>query len=189
MLSNEIISGFVVALDKKDTHFKSSKFAKDSKLISIASGGKERFNSVLNALSALDQTAKPSDWVLIHDAVRPCIKKEDVVKLMDEVADDKVGGILATRVFDTVKQKNNNGLVLTIDRQKLHLAQTPQMFRYGILKEGIEKAVKRNLHITDESEAVERLGYPIRIIDGSSSNIKITTQKDIDLANYFLKQL
>jgi 2-C-methyl-D-erythritol 4-phosphate cytidylyltransferase len=63
------------------------------------------------------------------------------------------------------------------------------MFRYGILKEGIEKAVKRNLHITDESEAVERLGYPIRIIDGSSSNIKITTQKDIDLANYFLKQL
>ena len=121
--------------------------------------------------------------------VRPCIKKEDVVKLMDEVADDQVGGILATRVFDTVKQKNNNGLVLTIDRQKLHFAQTPQMFRYGILKEAIEKAVKRNLHITDESEAVERLGYSIRIVDGSSSNIKITTQKDIDLANYFLKQL
>ena len=189
MLSNEIISGFVVALDKKDTHFKSSKFAKDSKLISIASGGKERFNSVFNALSALDQTAKPSDWVLVHDAVRPCIKKEDVVKLIDEVADDQVGGILSTRVFDTVKQKNKNGLVLTIDRQKLYIAQTPQMFRYGILKEAVEKAVERNLHITDESEAVERLGYSIRIVDGSSSNIKITTQKDIDLANYFLKQL
>ena len=189
MLSNEIISGFVVALDKKDTHFKSSQFAKDSRLISIASGGKERFNSVFNALSALDQTAKPSDWVLVHDAVRPCIKKEDVVKLVDEVADDQVGGILSTRVFDTVKQKNKNGLVLTIDRQKLYLAQTPQMFRYGILKEAVEKAVERNLHITDESEAVERLGYSIRIVDGSSSNIKITTQKDIDLANYFLKQL
>ena len=189
MLSNEIISGFVVALDKKDTHFKSSQFAKDSRLISIASGGKERFNSVFNALSALDQTAKPSDWVLVHDAVRPCIKKEDVVKLIDEVADDQVGGILSTRVFDTVKQKNNNGLILTIDRQKLHLAQTPLMFRYGILKEAVEKAVERNLHITDESEAVERLGYSIRIVDGSSSNIKITTQKDIDLANYFLKQL
>ncbi|MDC0182126.1 2-C-methyl-D-erythritol 4-phosphate cytidylyltransferase [Candidatus Thioglobus sp.] len=189
MLSNEIISGFVVALDKKDTHFKSSQFAKDSRLISIASGGKERFNSVFNALSALDQTAKPSDWVLVHDAVRPCIKKEDVVKLIDEVADDQVGGILSTRVFDTVKQKNNNGLILTIDRQKLHLAKTPQMFRYGILKEAVEKAVERNLHITDESEAVERLGYSIRIVDGSSSNIKITTQKDIDLANYFLKQL
>jgi len=189
MLSNEIISGFVVALDKKDTHFKSSQFAKDSRLISIAIGGKERFNSVFNALSALDQTAKPSDWVLVHDAVRPCIKKEDVVKLIDEVADDQVGGILSSRVFDTVKQKNNNGLTLTIDRQKLHLAQTPQMFRYGILKEAVEKAVERNLHITDESEAVERLGYSIRIVDGSSSNIKITTQKDIDLANYFLKQL
>ena len=100
-----------------------------------------------------------------------------------------MGGILATRVCDKVKQKNKNGCVLTIERQKLNLAQNPQMFRYGILKEGIEKAVKRNLHITDESEAVEHLGYPIRIIDGSSSNIKITTQKDIDVANYFLKQL
>ena len=100
-----------------------------------------------------------------------------------------MGGILSTRVFDTVKQKNNNGLILTIDRQKLYLAQTPQMFRYGILKEAVEKVVERNLHITDESEAVERLGYSIRIVDGSSSNIKITTQKDIDLANYFLKQL
>ena len=142
-----------------------------------------------SAASDVYKRQKPSDWVLIHDAVRPCIKKEDVVKLMDEVADDKVGGILATRVFDTVKQKNNNGLVLTIDRQKLHLAQTPQMFRYGILKEAVEKVVERNLHITDESEAIECLGNSIRIVDGSSSNIKITTQKDIDLANYFLKQL
>ena len=85
MLSNELISGFVVALDKKDIYFKSSNFAKDSKLISIASGGKERFNSVLNALNALDQTAKPSDWVLVHDAVRPCIKKEDVKRIKDNV--------------------------------------------------------------------------------------------------------
>ena len=187
ILSNELISGFIVALDKKDSHFKSSDFAKDPKLISITTGGKERFHSVLNALNALDQTAKPNDWVLVHDAVRPCIRKEDINKLIEEVADDKVGGILANRIVDTVKQKNNGGLVSTIDRQKLYIAQTPQMFRYAILKDSIEKAIKSNMHITDESEALESLNYSIRIVEGSSSNIKITTQEDIHLANYFLK--
>ncbi|WP_435188066.1 2-C-methyl-D-erythritol 4-phosphate cytidylyltransferase [Pseudothioglobus sp. nBUS_23] len=187
ILSNDLISGFIVALDKKDSHFKSSDFAKDPKLISIATGGKERFHSVLNALNALDQTAKPNDWVLVHDAVRPCIRKEDINNLIEEVADDKVGGILANRIVDTVKQKNNGGLVSTIDRQKLYIAQTPQMFRYAILKDSIEKAIKSNMHITDESEALESLNYSIRIVEGSSSNIKITTQEDIHLANYFLK--
>jgi len=187
ILSNDLISGFIVALDKKDSHFKSSDFAKDPKLISITTGGKERFHSVLNALNALDQTAKPNDWVLVHDAVRPCIRKEDINKLIEEVADDKVGGILANRIVDTVKQKNNGGLVSTIDRQKLYIAQTPQMFRYAILKDSIEKAIKSNIHITDESEALESLNYSIRIVEGSSSNIKITTQEDIHLANYFLK--
>ena len=187
ILSNDLISGFIVALDKKDSHFKSSDFAKDPKLISITTGGKERFHSVLNALNALDQTAKPNDWVLVHDAVRPCIRKEDINKLIEEVADDKVGGILANRIVDTVKQKNNGGLVSTIDRQKLYIAQTPQMFRYAILKDSIEKAIESNMHITDESEALESQNYSIRIVEGSSSNIKITTQEDIHLANYFLK--
>ena len=187
ILSNDLISGFIVALDKKDSHFKSSNFAKDPKLISIATGGKERFNSVLNALNALDQNAKPNDWVLVHDAARPCIRKEDINKLIEEVADDKVGGILANRIVDTVKQINNGGLVSTIDRQKLYIAQTPQMFRYAILKDSIEKAIESNMHITDESEALENLNYSIRIVEGSSSNIKITTQEDIHLANYFLK--
>ena len=188
-LSSEFISGFIVALDKKDKLFKSSVFAAHEKLISIVNGGKERFHSVQSALSELSQIAKPDDWVLVHDAVRPCIKKDDIHKLIEEVGDDKVGGILADKVVDTVKQKNSNGLVSTIDRKKLHLAQTPQMFRFGILKEAIEKAIKLNIHVTDESEALECLGYSIRIVDGSSSNIKITTQKDLELANYYLKQL
>ena len=189
ILSTESITGFIIALDKKDTYFKSSVFATHFKLISIANGGKERFHSVLNALNSLNQIAKPDDWILVHDAVRPCIKKDDIVKLIEEVADDEVGGILANGVVDTVKHKINKGLVSTIDRKKLYLAQTPQMFRFGILKEAIEKAIELNMHITDESEALENLGYSIRIVDGSSSNIKITTQKDIDLANYYLKQL
>ena len=188
-LSSEFISGFIVTLDKKDKLFKSSVFAAHEKLISIVNGGKERFHSVQSALSELSQIANPDDWVLVHDAVRPCIKKDDIHKLIKEVGDDKVGGILADKVVDTVKQKNSNGLVSTIDRKKLHLAQTPQMFRFGILKEAIEKAIKLNIHVTDESEALECLGYSIRIVDGSSSNIKITTQEDLELANYYLKQL
>jgi len=188
-LSSEFISGFIVALDKKDKLFKSSIFAAHEKLISIVNGGKERFHSVQSALSELSQIANPDDWVLVHDAVRPCIKKDDIHKLIEEVGDDKVGGILPDKVVDTVKQKNSNGLVSTIDRKKLHLAQTPQMFRFGILKEAIEKAIKLNIHVTDESEALECLGYSIRIVDGSSSNIKITTQEDLELANYYLKQL
>ena len=188
-LSIESISGFVVALAKKDTGFKSSLFAEHFKLIGIASGGKERFHSVLNALNSLDEIAEFNDWVLVHDSVRPCIKQSDIEKLIEEVSGDAIGGILANRVADTVKQKNTNGLVSTIDRKKLYMAQTPQMFRFGILKEAIEKIIKLDMHITDESEALEYLGHSVRIVNGSSSNIKITNKDDIDLANYFLNQL
>ena len=188
-LSIESISGFVVALANKDTQFESSLFAKHSKLIAIASGGKERFHSVLNALNSLDEIAEFNDWVLVHDSVRPCIKQSDIEKLIEEISGDAIGGILANRVADTVKQKNTNGLVSTIDRKKLHMAQTPQMFRFGILKKAIKKIIKLDMHITDESEALEYLGHSVRIVNGSSSNIKITNKDDIDLANYFLNQL
>ena len=188
-LSIESIAGFVVSLANKDTRFESSLFAKHSKLIAIAPGGKERFHSVLNALNSLNEVAEFNDWVLVHDSVRPCIKQSDIEKLIEEVSDDAIGGILANKVADTVKQKNTNGLVSTIDRKKLHMAQTPQMFRFGILKEALEKIIKLDMHITDESEALEYLGHSVRIVNGSSSNIKITNKDDIDLANYFLNQL
>ena len=188
-LSIESISGFVVALANKDTRFESSLFAKHSKLIAIASGGKERFHSVLNALNSLNETAQPNDWVLVHDSVRPCIKKSDIEKLIREVSNDSVGGLLATSAIDTVKEKNASGSISTIDRKQLYMAQTPQMFRFGILKEAIESAIKLGSKITDESEAIEKLGHSIKIINGSSSNIKITTKDDIELANYFLKKL
>ena len=188
-LSIESIAGFVVALANKDTRFESSLFAKHSKLIAIAPGGKERFHSVLNALNSLNEVAEFNDWVLVHDSVRPCIKESDIKKLIEEVSGDAIGGILANKVADTVKQKNTNGLVSTIDRKKLHMAQTPQMFRFGILKKAIKKIIKLDMHITDESEALEYLGHSVRIVNGSSSNIKITNKDDIDLANYFLNQL
>ena len=189
LLDINLISGFIVSLSRTDSFFKSSSFFNHSKLLETVEGGKERFNSVLNALNSLNEYAQPNDWDLVHDSVRPCTKKIDIEKLIREVSNDSVGGILATRAIDTVKEKNATGLISTIDRKKLYMAQTPQMFRFGILKEAIESAIKLDIKITDESEAIEKLGHSVKIIDGSSSNIKITSKDDIDLANYFLKKL
>ncbi len=189
LLEIKLISGFVVALSSTDSFFQSSHFYNHSKILAIAEGGKERFNSVLSALNSLNKTAQPNDWVLVHDSVRPCIKKSDIEKLIREVSNDSIGGILATSAIDTVKEKNASGSIKTIDRKKLYMAQTPQMFRFGILKEAIESAIRMGGRITDESEAIEKLGHSVKIIGGSSSNIKITAKDDIDLANYFLKKL
>jgi len=189
LLEIKLISGFVVALSSTDSFFQSSHFYNHSKILAIAEGGKERFNSVLSALNSLNNRAQPNDWVLVHDSVRPCIKKSDIEKLIREVSNDSIGGILATSAIDTVKEKNASGSIKTIDRKKLYMAQTPQMFRFGILKEAIESAIRMGGRITDESEAIEKLGHSVKIIGGSSSNIKITTKDDIDLANYFLKKL
>ncbi len=189
LLEIKLISGFVVALSSTDSFFQSSDFYNHSKILAIAEGGKERFNSVLSALNSLNNRAQPNDWVLVHDSVRPCIKKSDIEKLIREVSNDSIGGILATSAIDTVKEKNASGSIKTIDRKKLYMAQTPQMFRFGVLKEAIESAIKMGGKITDESEAIEKLGHSVKIIGGSSSNIKITTKDDIDLANYFLKKL
>jgi len=200
LLKIDVISGFVIALSEKDTLFKSSIYfnhskmlAKSSiyfnhsKMLASAKGGRERFHSVLNALNSLAKIAKPNDWILVHDSVRPCVKKIDIEMLINEVSNHQTGGILATGVVDTIKQVAIDGKVSTIDRSKLFKAQTPQMFRYGVLKDALENAVKLNHNITDDSEAIENLGYSIKIVVGSSSNIKITQIDDLEQANHYLQ--
>jgi|TARA_B110000261_G_scaffold58776_1_gene69195 2-C-methyl-D-erythritol 4-phosphate cytidylyltransferase len=187
LLEVDEIKGFVVSLSEKDTLFKSSIYFNHSKMLATAKGGKERFNSVLNALNSLSSVAKPNDWVLVHDSVRPCVKKTDIEVLINEVSNHQTGGILVTSVVDTIKQVSNDGEVSTIDRKKLYKAQTPQMFRFGILKDALDNALKLGNHITDESEAIENLGYSIKIVIGSSSNIKITQIDDLELANHYLQ--
>ena len=187
LLKVDVISGFVIALSEKDTLFKSSLYFNHSKMLASTKGGRERFNSVLNALNSLAKIAKPNDWILVHDSVRPCVKKIDIEMLINEVSNHQTGGILATGVVDTIKQVAIDGKVSTIDRSKLFKAQTPQMFRYGVLKDALENAVKLNHNITDESEAIENLGYSIKIVVGSSSNIKITQIDDLEQANHYLQ--
>ena len=187
LLEVDIISGFVISLSEDDTLFKSSIYFNHSKMLANVEGGKERLHSVLNSLNSLNKVAKPNDWVLVHDSVRPCVKKADIEMLITEVSNHPTGGILATSVVDTIKQVTVDGEVSTIDRKKLYKAQTPQMFRFGILKSALDNAIKLENHITDESEAIENLGYPIKIVIGSSSNIKITQSDDLKLANYYLQ--
>ena len=127
-------------------------------------------------------------WVGVHDAVRPCIKKEDVERLISELQNHPIGGILAVEAVDTLKKVGNEDVVRTIERNKLYQAQTPQMFRIGLLKTALEKVVEDNDHITDEAEAIERLGHSIKIVLSSKSNIKITHSDDLKLANYYLNK-
>ncbi len=188
LLDMDQISGCVVAISDNDEYFMTSPYYSHPKLLATAIGGPERFHSVLNALISLIEFAKDDDWVLVHDAVRPCIKKEDVEKLINELQNHPIGGILAVEVVDTLKKVGNEDVVRTIERNKLYQAQTPQMFRIKLLKKALEKVVEDNGYVTDEAEAIERLGHSIKIVSNSKSNIKITHNDDLKLANYYLNK-
>jgi 2-C-methyl-D-erythritol 4-phosphate cytidylyltransferase len=187
LLSIDRITACVVAVAAEDDQFKLSPYFNHPKILSIVTGGKERHLSVFNALNSLSNIANNNDWILVHDAVRPCILSEDIENLIDQVFDHPVGGILATRIIDTVKQISSQKELSTIDRKTLYHAQTPQMFRFGILNEALKKSIEFENIITDESEAIENLGHSIKIVKGSKSNIKITQTDDLKLANYYLK--
>jgi 2-C-methyl-D-erythritol 4-phosphate cytidylyltransferase len=151
-------------------------------------GGDERADSVRLALESIQGDAEQGDWVLVHDVARPCVRVEDIQNLMAQLASHKVGGVLATPVSDTVKrvahQTGNASydIAATEDRSQLWAAQTPQMFRYGLLLEGLRQALQQNYQPTDESAAIECLGHTPRVVEGSRDNIKITRLEDIAIA-------
>ena len=124
--------------------------------------------------------------IISHDAARPCVNAEEVVTLMSELKNHSNGGLLATPVIDTIKQATNRIVETTLDRSKLWQAQTPQMYRFGVLSKSLEKVIKDNLNITDEASAIELLELESVIIPSSKSNIKITTPEDLKLANFYL---
>jgi 2-C-methyl-D-erythritol 4-phosphate cytidylyltransferase len=147
-------------------------------------GGTHRAESVLNALKHIEARAAPDDWVLVHDAARPCIMTELVEQFLDEIGEDPVGGLLAMPLADTLKGGDEDQRVVkTVPRTGLWRAQTPQLFRYSILRKGIDK----NPQATDESEAVESLGHAPRLAEGENSNIKVTFAEDIVMAELILR--
>ncbi len=152
-----------------------------------ALGGAVRAQSVRNGLAALAASASDDDWVLVHDAARPCLPAMDLERLMRELKDDPVGGILAAPIGDTVKQTSGSGHIeRTIDRGGLWRALTPQMFRYGLLRAALDAALGAGLDVTDDAAAIERAGFKPRLIAGSASNIKITRPDDLAMAEAIL---
>ena len=151
-------------------------------------GGASRRDSVYNGLVAMSASVDPDDWVLVHDAARPCVGARDVQSLMRECERDEIGGLLALPVADTVKQaaKDEAGAVraaATIDRAQVWLAQTPQMFRVALLMQALQQAPAT---VTDEAAAIEALGLRPRLVAGSRDNLKVTYPEDFAVAESIL---
>ncbi len=152
-----------------------------------ATGGPTRAMSVLNGLNALI-TAAPEDWVLVHDAARPCVPRGDLNALVAECRNDAVGGLLAVPLTDTLKQADaEQRSQRSLPRERLWRAQTPQMFRHGRLTRALEQALSEGFDATDEAAAIERLGLRPRLVEGSPLNIKVTRPADLALVQAALR--
>lgn len=152
-------------------------------------GGALRADSVLAGLEALSLEANDDDWVLVHDAARPCVELADIEALIGTVIAADCGGILAQPVVDTIKRAGATGrIAATVDRSTLWRAQTPQMFRLGQLREALQQGLREGLDITDEASAMELAGHEVQLIPGSPSNLKVTVPQDLALAAWYLSQ-
>ncbi len=175
------VAGGVVVLSPGDRRFQ--RLPKPLRRgVVTTTGGPTRALSVLNGLHAL-VSAADDDWVLVHDAARPCLSRGDVEALVAECRRDPVGGLLAVPIADTVKQADDEGRCFrTLPRERLWRAQTPQMFRHGRLASALRQAFEEGFEATDEAAAIERLGHKPRLVEGSPLNIKVTRPADLLLA-------
>ncbi len=188
-LNHNLIDGVVIVLSEDDRIWSSLQIDQKDKLITTI-GGVERFHSVLNGLIALDSQLDEDDWVLVHDAARPCLEIGDIDKLINTISTHPTGGILAMPVKDTMKRSKTDNLILkTVEREGLWHALTPQMFRYKKLRQAIESAIKENIPITDEAQAIEQTGERPMLVEGSARNIKVTRPEDLALASFYLSQM
>lgn len=189
LLQLPMLKGVMVAVSREDVFWQELAVFADPR-IRVAEGGAERADSVQNALRALADDARPGDWVLVHDAARPCVRREDLQKLVSTLADHAIGGILGAPVHDTLKRVGEAGAIETTQsRAALWRAFTPQMFRHGMLLQALTNATARGLAVTDESSAMEAAGYLPQMVEGHSDNIKITTPEDLRLADMLLRQI
>ncbi len=193
LLKNKNITGLVVALQTNDAYWADIKI--DSKKpVLRTTGGNQRVDSVLNAIEKLFMTPQfnaKTDWVMVHDAVRPCLRQQDIDKLVNEVGQDNHGGLLALPVRDTIKRQKADSASITVDetieRANLWHALTPQYFPAASLKKALQKAQQKNLTITDESSAMELVGFSPKLVQGYEDNIKITRPDDLRLASLYLQ--
>lgn len=188
LLQCDFIASVVVALSPNDAHAKTLPGLGDSRVL-LTTGGRQRSDSVLAGLKALEALASPQDWVLVHDAARPCVSPGDIARLAQRVFETGRGGILALPVLDTVKRSDSdNNVVETPPREHLWCAQTPQMFRLGRLRAALENARINALSVTDEASAMELAGEAVQLVAGCADNLKITLPGDLPLAEFYLSR-
>ena len=176
------IASIHLALNPADEFWRSLTLESASKLKLHYTGGESRAATVLNTLNAIDVAG--DDWILVHDAARPGLTHQMLDKLLSELEHDPVGGLLALPLADTLKQSDAfNHVAKTIPRAQLWQAQTPQMFRYGLLKQAL---TSYNGQSTDEAEAVEALGLQPKLVQGELRNLKVTYPQDLALLEALL---
>lgn len=182
LLAHPRIGQVYLALHVNDPYFPELKISQDPRITAVP-GGKERADSVLAALNAM-----PVDtpWVLVHDGARPCILHEDIDKLL-ALAGGETGGILASKVRDTMKRSHENMTIsCTEPRENLWHALTPQFFPFQSLKASLTEALASGVPITDEASAMEWSGHQVQLIEGHDNNIKVTRPQDLALAEFYL---
>lgn len=180
----------VVAISPDDEYFTDISLTDIKEKVTVVSGGKDRVDSVLNALKSLN--GSDTEWVLVHDAARPCITQADISSLISCCIEQNVGGILATPVRDTMKRgvAHNEQVFVknTEEREQMWHALTPQMFPLLQLKNAIEFGLANDAVITDEASAIEFSKHASLIIEGRGDNIKVTRPDDLALAEFILKR-
>ena len=188
LLACSRLSGVVLALSPDDEHWASIEPRYASAALQRVDGGAERCHSVLNSLDLLATQTDAHDWVLVHDAARPCVRIEDIEQLIITLETGEEGGLLGVPVADTMKRVDDQQVITaTVDRDGLWHAYTPQMFRLGRLRSALRKAIEAANTVTDEANAMELAGFKPRMVQGSRDNIKITLPADLALAAFYLQ--
>jgi len=185
--SHPNIAGIIVSIAAHDEYW-SNLNPRFNCPVHVVDGGKERVDSVLNALKQLQQLTQDDPWVMVHDAARPLLRHNDIDLMLEQLYHDEIGGILGVPVTDTVKRVDANKQITdTVCREGLWRAGTPQMFRLTALSDAIMQA-QSHIKVTDEASAMEFIGQMPKMVEGHSDNIKITVPQDLALASLFLQQ-
>ncbi len=186
-LSVEFFEKVIIAISPADTFYNQTFLSSHPRCLSTL-GGETRAHSVYNGLMKLKKIgANEADWVWVHDAARPCITSEDILKLYSQTKSHYSGVILASPARDTFKKVKDNQILTTVDRSELWHAMTPQVFPFADLMQAMSNTIKQKLSVTDEAMSMELLNFPITVIQGRADNIKITYPIDLTIAETILR--
>ena len=188
LLSCQRLAGVVLVLSPDDERWTKIQPRYANQSLETVPGGAERCDSVLNGLDYLVTTASDDDWALVHDAARPCVRRQDIEHLISTLETGTQGGLLGVPVADTMKRVDADVCISgTVDRDGLWHAYTPQMFPVGALRAALQQAIGNGHPVTDEANAMELAGYRPCMVQGARDNIKITVPSDLALAAFYLQ--